>query len=81
MSVHRSNRSEGPVGPSRSTADVHVVNHHSLFLFHIHTPEASSWVEENVCGEAQYFGTARVVEPRYVDALIAGMCGDGLEVV
>ena len=77
MSVHRSNKFQGPVP---TTTDVHVINHHSIVLFHLNTPEASAWVEENVSGEAQFFGTALVVEPRYVAALIAGMREAGLEV-
>ena len=78
MSV-QSNRFQHPAEPRRS-ADVHVFNHHSIVLFHLNTPEASAWVEENVCGEAQFFGTALVVEPRYVSALLAGMREAGLEV-
>jgi len=61
-------------------ADVHIVNHGSIVLFHLNTAEAAQWVKENVTKEAQYFGTALVVEPRYVEALIVGMAGDGLEV-
>ncbi len=80
MSVHRSNRSQGPVKTSPSTPDVHVVNHHSIVLFHLNTREASAWVEENVTREAQFFGTALVVEPRYVAALVASMREAGLEV-
>jgi hypothetical protein len=57
----------------------HVVNHGSLILFHLNTPEASSWVEENVAGEAEFLGTAVVVEPRYVADLISGMREAGLE--
>jgi hypothetical protein len=76
MSV-QSNRFQGPDGSS--TPDVHV-NHHSIVLFHLNTPEASQWVEENVAGEAQYFGMALVVEPRYVADLIHGMHEAGLEV-
>jgi hypothetical protein len=78
MSV-KSNRSKHPAEPRRST-DVHVVNHHSIVLFHLNTPEAAQWVEENVAGEAQFFGPALVVEPRYVAALVAGMREAGLEV-
>jgi hypothetical protein len=48
----------------RPNVDVHIVNHHSIVLFHLTTPEASAWVEENVTAEAQFFGTALVVEPR-----------------
>jgi hypothetical protein len=80
MSVSRSNRSQGPIEATSSTMDVHIVNHHSIVLFHLTTPEASAWVEENVTAEAQFFGTALVVEPRYVAALIRGMREDGLEV-
>jgi hypothetical protein len=80
MSVARSNRSEDPRRSSRPTPDVHVVNHHSIVLFHLNTSEASAWVEENVSDEAQFFGTALVVEPRYVANLIAGMRVAGLEV-
>ena len=78
MSVNRSNRSEDPAEPRRS-ADAHIVNHGSIILCHLYTTEASQWVEENV-GEAQVFGTALVVEPRYGTALVAGMREDGLEV-
>ena len=79
MSIHRSNRFQGPVDAT-ATADVHIVNHHSIVLFHLNTPEVSAWVEENVGGEAQFFGPALVVEPRYVANLIAGMRESGLEV-
>ena len=78
MSV-KSNESQHPAEPRRS-ADVHIVHHHSIVLFHLNTPEAAQWVEKNVAGEAQFFGTALVVEPRYVAALIHGMREDGLEV-
>jgi len=61
-------------------ADVHIVDDGSIVLFHLNTPDAAQWVEENVTKEAQYLGTALVVEPRYVEALIVGMAGDGLEV-
>jgi hypothetical protein len=80
MSIHRSNRSQGHIGATASIADVHIVHHHSIVLFHLNTPEASQWVEENVAGEAQFFGTGLVVEPRYVAALVAGMREAGLEV-
>jgi hypothetical protein len=80
MSVHHSNRSQGHIEPSRSTPDVHIVNHHSIVLFHLNTPVASAWVEEHVSDEAQFFGMALVVEPRYVADLIHGMHEAGLEV-
>ena len=38
MSI-QSNRFQHPAEPSRSTADVHIVNHHSIVLFHLNTPK------------------------------------------
>jgi hypothetical protein len=60
--------------------DVTVDNHGSIVLFHLHTDAARAWVSEHVSDEAQFFGGALVVEPRYVENLIEGMTSDGLEV-
>jgi hypothetical protein len=79
MSFH-SNQPQHSTDPDGSTVDVHVINHGSIILFHLNTPEASAWVEGNVTAEAQFFGTALVVEPRYVVDLVAGMREAGLEV-
>ena len=79
MSFH-SNQPQHSTDPGGSTADVHIVDHRSIVLFHLNTPEASAWVEENVAGEAQFFGAALVVEARYVAALVAGMREHGLQV-
>ena len=79
MSVE-SNQFQHHNGRRRPAIDVHVVNHGSIVLCHLYTPAAAQWVEENVSSEAQFFGMALVVEPRYVAALIAGMREAGLEV-
>jgi hypothetical protein len=76
----QSNRSQDHHRPKQPAVDVHIVNHHSVILCYLYTPEASAWVEENVTAEAQFFGTALVVEPRYGADLIAGMRENGLEV-
>ncbi len=60
--------------------DVKVDFQGSLALFHLLTPVATALVKENVQGDAQFFGNALVVEPRYADSLIYGMAGDGLDV-
>ena len=80
MSVPHPNQSQHLTKPTRPIVDVRVVNNGSIVLFHLNTSEASNWVEENVSKEAQYFGNALVVEPRYVADLVAGMRHDGLEV-
>lgn len=61
--------------------DVIVWNHGSVVLIRPVTDAAEQWIDEHVQDDAQWFGPALVVEPRYVDDLIAGMREAGLEVV
>ena len=65
---------------SSPTPDVLVENHFSLILFRLLTPAANQWVENNVSEDAQFFGGALVVEPRYASDLIHGLIADGLAV-
>ncbi len=65
---------------SMNSADVTIQNEGSICLAHLNTDAAREWVSENVSDESQYFGQALVVEPRYLDNLIAGMCESGLTV-
>lgn len=58
--------------------DLRVENHFSLFLLWPLSERADVWIEENVSEDRQWFGTALVVEPRYVTALVEGMISDGL---
>jgi hypothetical protein len=60
--------------------DVHVVNHGSLYLFHLLTARAEQWVTENVSEDATRFGNALVVEHRYAQDLAEGMFAAGLGV-
>jgi len=61
-------------------ADVKIENHGSLVLIRPLTEAASDWLDENISEDAQHFGGAVVVEPRYVEAIVEGMQDDGLEV-
>jgi len=61
-------------------ADVNIENHGSLVLLRPLTEAASDWLDENISEDAQHFGGAVVVEPRYVEAIVEGMQNDGLEV-
>ncbi len=61
-------------------ADVKIENHGSLVLIRPLTEAASDWLDENISEDAQHFGGAVVVEPRYVEAIVEGMQNDGLEV-
>ena len=58
--------------------DVVTVQHGSIVLLHLHTDAARDWVRDNVSDEAQYFGAALVVEPRFVAHLVEGMIASGL---
>lgn len=60
--------------------DVMVQNEGSVMLFHLLTPEAHAFVNDNVPEDAQYFGNSLVVEPRYALDLANGMQSAGLAV-
>ena len=63
-----------------TNADVIVENHGSIFLFHLLTEAAESFLD-HVGDEAQTFGNALCVEPRYAESIVIAMRDDfGLEV-
>lgn len=55
-------------------------NHGSICLLDPRTPEAKAWVQDNLPGDARRWCGAIVIEPRYVDPILAGIAGDGLTV-
>lgn len=65
---------------STQKVDVLVHNHGSIVAFELRSHAAHQCVHENVQEDRQLFGGRLMVEPRYVDHLVAGMIGDGLEV-
>lgn len=60
--------------------DIRVCDHGSVILVTPVTDAASAWIEEHTASDAQFFGPALVVEPRYLDDLVRGMQDDGLVV-
>jgi hypothetical protein len=60
--------------------DVGIQAEGTLFLFHLHTDAARTFVAEHVSEESQFFGDALVVEPRYARDLFDGMVEAGLVV-
>ena len=58
--------------------DATVEYHGSLALVRHHTSRARDWLHDNVSDNAQYFGAALVVGPRYVAGLVDGMIAAGL---
>jgi hypothetical protein len=57
-----------------------VENHGSLYLLRPDTRTAQRWLERHVADDAQWFGGALVVEPRYVTDIVEGAREAGLEV-
>ena len=54
-----------------------IENHGSIVLVRPLTPDVNEWLEENTADEAQWFGGALVVEPRYLEPLVAGLIDEG----
>ena len=52
---------------------VTVENHGSLVLLRPSTQVMERWLRANVQDDAQWFGSALVVEPRYVAELLQGI--------
>jgi len=65
---------------SSPTSDFLCENHGSIFLLRPLSQSAQSWVEEHLPTDAQWFGNAVVIEPRYVWAIVEGIQNDGLAV-
>ena len=60
------------------TTDFNVVDEFTIFLLEPITPEAGHWVSEHIPDDAQHFGSAVVVEHRYIQDILDGITGDGL---
>lgn len=52
----------------------------ALFLFRPSSDAASDWLTENTDEEAQWFGGALAVEPRYAQDLAQSLLNDGWSV-
>lgn len=59
------------------TLAVTVEDHGSIMLFRPNDDDARKWLEENVEPDAQWFGGALVVEPRYAQDLVSGLEAEG----
>ena len=59
--------------------DFALTNHGSICVLQPLPPEALEWVELHIPDDAQLWGKSGVViEPRYVDDILAGIADDGL---
>jgi hypothetical protein len=60
--------------------DIEVKPHGSITLLFPWSLIAEDWLHTHTPADAQWWASALVVEPRYVDAIVAGAREDGLEV-
>lgn len=61
--------------------DFLIQNHGTIFLLCPVSDAAVEWVGEHLPPDATRFGTAVVIEHRYVADIVAGIKGDGLGLV
>ena len=66
--------------PTEDGTDFRCENHGSLFLLYPLTPTAHSWTKQHLPENALWFGSAVVIEHRYIWAILDGIQNDGLKV-
>jgi hypothetical protein len=57
-----------------------IEDHGSLVLVRPLTDDVEEWLHENTADDAQWFGGALVVEPRYLEPLVEGMFSEGFAI-
>jgi hypothetical protein len=67
-------------GNSPTLPDFFVEDRATIFFLQPPTPAAISWIQENLPEDHMTFGSAVVVEHRYIGAIVRGAMADGLEV-
>lgn len=58
--------------------DFQIQDEGSIVLLRPLTTDAKEWLETNLSEDAQYFGSAAVVEPRYIWDIVNGFQSEGL---
>ena len=66
-------------GEIQMSEDFELQNEGSLYLLRPLTGQAAEWIEEHIEQNRQMFGTAVVVEHRYVADIVRGIADAGLE--
>jgi hypothetical protein len=60
--------------------DFRLAPHGSICLLHPQTEAARLWIDEHIDDEAQQWGGAIVIEPRYVQPIVDGLRADDLTI-
>lgn len=70
-----------PRNKSTNAPHFEIENHGSLCLLRPLNPVATHWMQENLPmrnPETQFWGSAIIIEPRYLGPIVDGIIGDGL---
>ncbi len=67
-------------GSSPTQPDFVCENHLSLFLLRPVSTAGFAWIEEHLPPDRMTFGSAVVIEPRYVGPILVGLQEDGMAV-
>ena len=65
---------------AQETPDFIVTNHLTLYLLTPVTEAAKDWCEECLPGDAPMFGFSYGIDPRCIEAIVAGIQEDGLDI-
>ena len=62
----------------KNTIDFSLDNHGSICILHLLSNAAKDWVEDNLPEDRMTWCGGVVIEPRYVQPIVAGMIAEGL---
>lgn len=62
----------------RKPVDFVILDEGSIILLRPENDDAQQWIDDHIGDEALSFGTAIVVEPRYIANIVSGIEADGL---
>ena len=63
---------------SNVTTDFNVVDEGTIFLLQPIKAAAQDWVDAHIPANARYFGSAVVIEHRFIEDILHGITNDGL---
>jgi len=77
--VRRVEDAEEEVQLTEEGTDIVVENHDSVLLLRPISTAGKNWLDNKI-QDPQYLGSAVVVEPRFLENVVYGIQGDGLEI-
>ena len=79
--IHRLNRGTLPITiPAVDHSDFLIRDEGTICLLYPQSADADSWINQNISGDATWFGSGLVIAHRYVESILRGIVTDGLGV-